>query len=203
MIDWRVLTFTSLLSVLTGIIFGLLPFLQSRRISPIDSLKQGGIAASPRTNPECGVALIVGQVAVALVLLTGAGLMTKSLWKLTQVSPGFQTEHILTARLSLPPGYTNGNAYGTGKHPRISLFQQALLDRVRRIPGVQSAAFHLLSTTWRESTVRGPLILQGRPAKPPGVFDVASYRPVSAGYFDTMHIPVLRGRRFDAGDTAG
>jgi predicted permease len=200
MVDWRVLTFTSLLSVLTGIIFGLLPFLQSRRISPIDSLKQGGRSIA---TDQSGLrsALIVGQVAVALVLLTGAGLMTKSLWKLTQVSPGFQTEHILTARLSLPPGYTNGNAYGTGKHPRISLFQQALLDRVRRIPGVQSAAFvSYLPMAGADST--WAFDIQGRPPKPPGVFDVASYRPVSPEYFDTMHIPVLRGRRFDAGDTA-
>jgi putative ABC transport system permease protein len=200
MIDWRVLAFTSLLSVLTGIIFGLLPFLQSSQINPIDSLKQGGRGIA---TDQSGLrsALIVGQVAVALVLLTGAGLMTKSLWKLTQVSPGFQTEHILTARLSLPPGYTNGNAYGTGKHPRISLFQQALLDRVRRIPGVQSAAFvSYLPMAGADST--WAFDIQGRPAKPPGVFDVASYRPVSPEYFDTMHIPVLRGRRFDAGDTA-
>jgi predicted permease len=201
MIDWRVLTFTSLLSVLTGIIFGLLPFLQSRWISPIDSLKQGGRGIA---TDQSGLrsALIVGQVAVALVLLTGAGLMTKSLWKLTRGSPGFQAENILTARLSLPPSYTNGNAYGTGKHPRISLFQQALLDRVRRIPGVQSAAFvSYLPMAGADST--WAFDIQGRPAKPPGVFDVASYRPVSAGYFDTMRIPMLRGRRFDAGDTAG
>ena len=199
-VDWRVLTFTSLLSVLTGIIFGLLPFLQSRRISPMDSLKQGGRGIA---TDQSGLrsALIVGQVAVALVLLTGAGLMTKSLWELMQVSPGFQTEHILTARLSLPPGYANGNAYGTGKHPRISLFQQALLDRVRRIPGVQSAAFvSYLPMGGADST--WAFDIKGRPPKPPGVFDVASYRPVSAAYFDTMHIPVLRGRRFDTEDTA-
>jgi predicted permease len=102
----------------------------------------------------------------------------------------------------LPPGYTNGNAYGTGKHPRISLFQQALLDRVRRIPGVQSAAFvSYLPMAGADST--WAFNIQGRPPKPPGVFDVASYRPVSPEYFDTMHIAVLRGRRFDAGDTAG
>ncbi|MGC2404227.1 MAG: ABC transporter permease, partial [Acidobacteriaceae bacterium] len=116
MVDWRVLTFAGLLSVSTGIVFGLLPFLQSRRISPNDSMKQGGRGMATDQSGRRS-ALIVGQVAVALVLLTGAGLMTKSLWELTQVSPGFQTENILTARLSLPPGYTNGNVYGTGKHP--------------------------------------------------------------------------------------
>jgi len=199
MVDWRVLSFASLLSVLTAIVFGLLPFLQSRRISPNDSLKQGGRGIVTDQSGLRG-ALIVGQVAVALVLLSGAGLMTKSLWELTQVSPGFQTENILTARLSLPPGYTNGNVYGTGKHPRISLFQQALLDRVRPIPGVQSAAFATyLPMTGADSS--WAFDVQGRPPKPPGVFDVANYRPVTAGYFDTMRIPVLRGRGFDAGDT--
>jgi predicted permease len=199
MVDWRVLIFASLLSVFTGIVFGLLPFLQSRRISPNDSLKQGGRSIATDQSKLRG-ALVVGQVAVALVLLSGAGLMTKSLWELTQVSPGFQTENILTARVSLPPGYTNGNVYGTGKHPHIALFQQTLLDRVRRIPGVQSAAFvSYLPMGGADST--WAFDIQGRPAKPPGVFDVASYRPVSAGYFDTMHIPMLRGRGFDAGDT--
>jgi len=198
MVDWRVLTFTSLLSVSTGIVFGLLPFLQSRRITPNDCLKQGGrgIATS-----QFGLrsALIVGQVAVALVLLTGTGLMTKSLWELTRVSPGFQTESILTARLSLPPNYTNANVFGTGKHPRISLFQQALLDRVKRIPGVQSVAFaSYLPMTGVDNS--WAFYIEGRPPRPQGVFDVANYRPVSTGYFDTMRVPVLRGRGFDPGD---
>ena len=198
-VDWRVLTFTSLLSVLTGIVFGLLPFFQSRRISPNDSLKQGGRGVATDQS-RIRSALIVGQVAVALVLLTGAGLMTKSLWELTRVSPGFQTENILTARISLPPDYTNGNVFGTAKHPRISIFQQELLDRVRRIPGVRSAAFaSYLPMTGADSS--WAFYVQGRPPKPTGVFDVTNYRPVSAGYFDAMQIPVLRGRGFDSDDT--
>lgn len=83
----------------------------------------------------------MGQVAVSLILLIGAGLMTKSLWNLMRVSPGFQTEHVLTARLSLPPQYLNGYRFGTGEHRRISCYQQQLLERVRTIPGVQFAAF--------------------------------------------------------------
>ncbi len=83
----------------------------------------------------------MGQIAIALILLIGAGLMTKSLWTLLQVSPGFQTEHILTARLSLPPQYLNGYKFETGEHRRISAFQRDLLERVRNIPGVKSAAF--------------------------------------------------------------
>jgi putative ABC transport system permease protein len=197
-VDWRVLIFTSLLTLLTGVLFGLVPLHQTRRISADESLKQGGRAVIADQS-RLRSALIVGQVAIALVLLTGAGLMTKSLWMLLRVSPGFQTEHILTARLSLPSQYTNGMVFGTGQHRRISQFQRELLERVRGIPGVQSAAFAAYlplggtDNSWAFD-------IDGRPAKPPGVFDLTNYRPVSAGYFETIGIPVQRGRGFDPGD---
>ncbi len=197
-IDGRVLAFTTLLSLITGIVFGIVPWLQAQRVSASGSLKTGNrgvIAGFSRLRNG----LIVGQIAIASILLIGAGLMTKSLWTLLQVSPGFQTEHVLTARLSLPPQYLNGYKFGTGEHRRISAFQQDLLERVRNIPAVQSAAFTAylpLSGTdnyWAFD-------IEGRPAKPPGVYDLMKYRPVSADYFKTMGIPVLRGRAFDARD---
>jgi putative ABC transport system permease protein len=197
-VDGRVLAFTSLVALITGIVFGLVPLFQTWRASASDALKQTGrgIAAS---QSRLRGALIVGQVALALVLLTGAGLMTKSLWALLRVSPGFQTGHILTARLSLPPQYTNGYKYGTGQHRQISALQRELLRRVRDIPGVESAAFaSYLPLSGTESS--WAFNIEGRPAKPPGVFDVTNYRPVSAGYFETMGIPVRRGRGFDSTD---
>ena len=198
-VDWRVLVFTSLLSVLTGILFGLVPLRQSRGVSANDSLKGGGRSITADQS-RMRSALIVGQVAVAIVLLTGAGLMMKSLWNLTRVSPGFEADHILTARLSLPPQYTNGYIFGTGKHPRISLFQREVYRRVSEIPGVKSTAFTSylpmsgVDNSW-------DFYIQGRPPQPPGVNDVMNYRPVSAGYFETMGIPILRGRGFDRNDT--
>jgi putative ABC transport system permease protein len=197
-VDWRVLTFTSLLSILTGIVFGLVPLHQSRRVSANESLKQGGrsvVSDQSRMRSP----LIVGQVAVALVLLTGAGLMTKSLWELMHVSPGFQTEHILTARLSLPPQYTNGYKYGMGQHREITTFQRKLLDRIREIPGVQSAAFTSNLPLSGVDNSRS-FDIEGRPLKPAGAFDLTKYRPVSAGYFETIGIPIERGRGFEAGD---
>jgi predicted permease len=197
-VDGRVLAFTSLISVFTGILFGLLPLLQSRQANANDSLKQSGRSIATGQSPLRS-ALIIGQVAVALVLLIGAGLMTKSLWTLLRVSPGFQTEHILTARLSLPPHYLNGYKFGTGEHRLISAFQRELLERVRNIPGVQSAAFTAylpLSGTDNDWAFD----IEGRPAKPAGVYDLMKYRPVSADYFKTMGIPVLRGRAFDLRD---
>jgi putative ABC transport system permease protein len=139
-------------------------------------------------------------VAIAVVLLAGAGVTTKSLWRLLQVSPGFQTEHILTARLSLPPEYTSANVFGTGQHPRITLFQRELLERVQEIPGVRSASFTAylplsgVDNSWA-------FYIEGRPENPPGVYDVTNYRPVSADYFKTVGIPILRGRSFAPGDT--
>ena len=198
-VDWRVLAFTSLVSLMTGIVFGLVPLIQSRRAGAHDSLKQSGrTVASGQSRLRS--ALIVGQIAIALVLLTGAGLMTKSFWRLLQVSPGFQTEHILTARLSLPPQYTNGNVFGTGQHRRISAFQRKVLEGVRIIPGVQSAAFTAylplsgIENSWAFD-------IEGRPAKAPGVYEIANYRPVSPGYFETIGIPIQHGRGFDVRDS--
>jgi putative ABC transport system permease protein len=185
-VDGRVPAFTSLVALITGIVFGLVPLFQTWRASANDSLKQSGRGMTAGQSRLRG-ARIVGQVAVALVLLSGAGLMTKSLWTLLRVSPGFQTGHILTARLSLPPRYANGYRFGSGQHRQISAFQRELLERVRRIPALQSAAFTAylpLSGTdnyWAFN-------IEGRPPKPVGVYDTTNYRPVSAGYFETIGI---------------
>jgi putative ABC transport system permease protein len=192
-VDGRVLIFTSAVALFTGLLFGLAPVFHDR-----GSLRQSGRGVIAGPSRLRG-ALIVGQVAIALVLLTGAGLMAKSLWKLMQVPPGFRTEHVLTARLSLPPQYTNGYKFGTGAHREISAFQQRLLDRVQAIPGVESAAFTAyLPLSGSDNS--WAFFVEGRPPKPPGEFDVTSYRPVGAGYFEAIGIPVKRGRGFAAAD---
>jgi len=191
-VDGRVLAFTTLITLATGIVFGLVPMVQS----PGVRLNARGV--SPGQSRLRG-ALIVGQVSLALVLLAGAGLMIKSLRALLQVSPGFQTTHILTARLSLPPRYANGYRFGTGQHRRISVFQRELADRVRAIPGVRSAGFTsylpLAGTNNNWS-----FFIEGRPPNPPGVYDSTDYRPVTAGYIETIGIPIRRGRSFEARD---
>jgi putative ABC transport system permease protein len=196
-VDGRVLLFTSLIVCITGIAFGLVPLFQSQRTHASNSLRGGRAVATGQSRLRS--ALIVGQVAIALVLLAAAGLMARSFWNLVRVSPGFTTAHILTARLSLPPQYTNDYKFGTGLHRRISAFQQQLLERVRDIPGVQSAAFTAylpLSGTDNSWAID----IEGRPPKPPGVFDETNYRPVSAGYFETIGMPIERGRSFQPAD---
>jgi putative ABC transport system permease protein len=191
-VDGRVLAFTTFLALATGILFGLVPPIQSRAAR----LNARGVASG---QSRVRGALTVGQIALALVLLAGAGLMTKSLRALLRVSPGFQTAHILTARFSLPPRYAHGYQFGTGRHREISVFQRDLTDRVRAIPGVESSAFSAylpLSGTFNDWA----FFIEGRPPKPQGVFDLTDYRPVTAGYFETMGIPVIRGRSFTRQD---
>jgi putative ABC transport system permease protein len=192
LIDGRVLVFTTLITLATGILFGLVPLVQSRGVK----LNARGVSSG---QSPVRSALIVGQVSLALVLLAGAGLMTKSLRALLQVSPGFETAHILTARFSLPPRYANGNKFGTATHREISAFERELADRVRNIPGVESLGFasHLplagTNNNWS-------FFIEDRPPNPPGVFDSTDYRPVTAGYFEAIGIPVKRGRSFEARD---
>jgi putative ABC transport system permease protein len=191
-IDTGVILFTGLVSLATGIVFGLTPLAQVRRVNANESLKQGTRVAGG-VQPRLRSALAAAQIALAFVLLTGAGLMAKSFWTLMHVAPGFRTEHILTARLSLPMSH-----YPDAR--RIAAFQRDLLERVRSAPGVQSAglAGHLpLSGTDNNWSFD----IEGRPPRPQGADNVAGYRPVSPGYFETLAIPLLRGRGFTPADT--
>ena len=192
-VDGRVLIFTTVAGLLAGLLFGLAPALHAGK-----ALRQTGrgiIAGNFRLRG----ALVVGQVAIALILLAGAGLMARSLWNLLEVPPGFSTQSLLTARLSLPPQYLNGSPFGTGMHREISAFEQRVLDRVHSIPGVDAAAFTAYLPMSGEDNMWA-FFVKGRPPKPPGEFDVTHYRPVGPGYFETIGIPLRRGRTFTPAD---
>jgi putative ABC transport system permease protein len=192
-VDVRVLAFTGLISLVTGILFGLAPMFLTRQVNTNDSLKEsartaGGIQSRLRSG------LVVGQMAIALVLLIGAGLMARSFWSLLHVSPGFRTEHILTARLSL-----SGSRYPDAR--RIASFQRELLERVRNMPGVQSTGLTAYLPLSGSDNAWG-FVIEGRPALRTGEYNMAKYRPASPGYFETIGIPLLRGRGFDSADNA-
>ena len=191
-VDGRVLAFTLLLTLFTGVLFGLVPLAQSRGVS----LNARGVAGG---QSRLRSVLIVAQVAIALVLLVGAGLMMRSLQSLLEVSPGFRTDHLLTARFSLPPRYTKGYKFGLGLHREIGAFQRAMLGRVRALPGVQAAGF--TSYLPLGGTDNGwSFFIEGRPPLPQGVYDSTGYRPITAGYFEAIGIPVIRGRGITALD---
>jgi predicted permease len=192
-VDTRMLIFTAVISLVTGILFGLGPLFATWRENAGESLKQNNrFASGIQTRLRSGLA--VGQIAVAIILLIGAGLMAKSLWALMRVAPGFRSENILTARLSLP----------RSRYPddrKIAALEGEVLESLRGRPGVQSAGFATyvplsgLDNEWS-------FLIEGRPPLPVGTHNVAEYRPVSAGYFETIGIPLLRGRMFTQADTA-
>jgi predicted permease len=190
--DLRVLAFTAVISLATGIFFGLAPLVGMRRVTAGESLKQSARVVGASHSRLRNV-LAVAQMSIAIILLIGAGLMAKSLWALMHVSPGFREDRILTARLSLPPRYSDNR--------RIVAFERELLESLRRRPGVQSAGLARYLPFGGLDNYSS-FIIEGRPPLPVGMYNPAEYRPASAGYFETIGIPVLRGRSFRPADTA-
>jgi putative ABC transport system permease protein len=191
--DVRMLVFTAVISLTTGVFFGLGPLVGTTRISAGESLKQS-LRVAGASHSRLRNALAVAQISIAITLLIGAGLMAKSFWALTQVAPGFRADSILTARLSLP-----GSRYPDNR--RIAAFERELLETLMRKPGVQSAGLTTylplsgLDNGWS-------FVIEGRPPLPVGMHNMAKYRPASTGYFETIGIPLLRGRSFAPADTA-
>jgi putative ABC transport system permease protein len=172
--DARMLMFTAVISLATGILFGLGPLIGTRRITAGESLKQSHrIAGASHRDLRNGLA--VAQISIAIVLLIGAGLMAKSFSALTHVAPGFRSNSILTARLSLL----------RSRYPddrRIAAFERELLETLMRKPGVQSAGFATYLPL-NGSDNAWSFVIDGRPPLPVGMYDMAKYRPASAGYF--------------------
>jgi putative ABC transport system permease protein len=192
-VDTRMLIFTAVISLVTGILFGMGPLFATWRERAGESLRQNNrFASGIQTRLRSGLA--VAEIAVTIILLIGAGLMAKSFWALMRVEPGFRSENILTARLSLP-----GSRYPDNR--RIAALEGEVLESLRGRPGVQSAGFATyvpltgLDNDWA-------FLIEGRPPLPVGTHNMAKYRPVSAGYFETIGIPLLRGRSFTSEDTA-
>jgi len=182
-----------LISLVTGVFFGLGPVFGMRRMSAGNSLKQSN-RITGGTNSALRNGLAVAQIAITIVLLIGAGLMTKSFWALAHTAPGFRSEHVVTARLSLARSRYPDNR-------QIATFEQELLNRLQDRPGIQSAGF--TSYLPLSGSDNGwAFFIEGRPPLPVGVYNMAKYRPVSPGYFEAMEIPLLRKRWFTPADTA-
>jgi putative ABC transport system permease protein len=196
-INPAVLAFTVGISIVTGIAFGLFPAMQISGRQFTQGLKESGRTSSPRGHKRLRSALVVGEIAMSLTLLVGAGLLLKSFWRLIHVHPGFQTEHVITARLSLPqPAY---GAYGDPT--RRARFWQQLEEKIESLPGVEAVgATSELPLTGDHSD--NPFYIPGR-SYGPSQFDDAEFRQITTGYLSSMHIPLFAGRGFDAHDNAG
>jgi len=187
-----ILTFSFALSLLTGLIFGLAPALQSSKLDLNEALKEGGRQTSAGAGHRLRSAMVVTEIALAVVLLVGAGLMMKSLFRLLKTNVGFKTENVLTAFVILPPSKYNDSK------KQIN-FNDQLRERVQSLPGVIGAGTVNILPVNGGNTTR--FFVDGDPIPAPGDEIEANIRTVSDDYFTALGVPVLAGRAFDARDT--
>jgi putative ABC transport system permease protein len=191
-LDWRVLGFTLAITLLTGLIFGAVPALQTSRVDLNDTLKEGGRGNSGARSRARSL-LVVSEIAMSLVLLVGAGLMIRSFLRLRSVNIGLDAKNVLTATILLP------RAKYTEDDQRTAFYKQ-LMERVRSLPGVEAASatgtLPLGGNTWGRS-----LTVEGYPVLPVGQAPSIQHTVVTPGYFRTMGITLLAGRDFNDADT--
>jgi putative ABC transport system permease protein len=194
-VNRTVFIFTLAVSVLTGVLFGLVPALQASRSDLNEGLKESGRGGSdsPRRH-RLRASLVVAEVALSLVLLVGAGLMIRSFSRLLAVDPGFQADHVLTAFVSLP------NSKYQKREEQVAFFER-LLDRLRTVPGVAAAG--IISDLPLFGGSSTGFDVDGRPAALPGQRPMTDYRIISPDYFSAMGMKLLKGRAFSRFDADG
>ena len=194
-VDWVVLAFTVGLCLFTAVLFGLAPAITAARARFNETLKDGSRAGSSRSRAFMRSGLVVAEVALALVLLAGAGILLKSFAQLASVNPGFQTDNRLSAFTVLPqPKYADP--------ARMAEFFDRTTAELATAPGVESVALASIVPIGGSDELYS-IEFEGRPPLPPGQGVSALYYAVSPGYFDLMGIPVLKGRPFNDQDRPG
>jgi predicted permease len=192
-IDARVLGYTAVMALVTGVLFGLIPAWQTGHSGPLEALAGAGRIIAGSSVMRWRTALMLGQIALSALLLVGAGLMVKSLVRLNGVALGFDPTNVVAMRMTLPESrYPNGDA-------RLRFFA-SLEDRVAALPGVETVAFANnlpLRGGWSSG-----FRLEGEPAPPKG-YHGADFQAVSVGYFATLGIARSRGRLLERHDTTG
>ena len=188
--DIVVLSLTTLFSCACAFVFAIVPGLRASGISGQVTLRAG--RGATRSSSSLGRGLMMAEVAVATVLLSGAGLMVHTMFQLSRVDPGFDPHDLHTFSFSLTgPQWPD---------PRKQVFYDAVVERLRAVPGVENAAvsYSLLgSNWWNVFTIAGTSAAAGES----GEFPNAGMAPVTAGYFETLRIPLIKGRFFDRSDT--
>jgi predicted permease len=195
-IDPAVLAFTLVLAIFSGVVTGLAPVFSQAPTRLDESLKEGSSRTTePGSHHRLHRALVIAEVAVAMVLLAGSGLLIRSFVRMASLDPGFDPNGVLTLRIALP-----ARKYPTGQS-RAAFYSQ-LLERAAAIPGVQNAAIGtglpLIGTRGRAGTW-----VAGRPAPPPGGRPSIPEADISSNYFDALRIPLLGGRAFSDSDREG
>jgi predicted permease len=193
-LDSRVLFFTLGVSILTGLVFGLAPAFQTSNVNLHDTLKEGGRSGNAGIKRGVRNALVIVEIYFAVVLLVGAGLLIRSFVQLQQVSPGFQPHGVLAMQVSLPSSKYADPA-------QRAAFDRQMLEQVRAVAGVKNAA---TTTTLPMSGMNqsGSFRIEGKPVGPGQDSPHGDRWMPSDDYFQTMGIQLLKGRYFDAHDTA-
>jgi len=195
-VDLRLLGFTFLLSVISGIAFGLLPAFQASRTTLNSSLKEGGTRMSegPARRRSRNV-LVASEIALAQVLLVGGGLLILSYVRLSNVNPGFVSERVLSAKIA-----PSSKKYPDSKS-RAS-FYSSVLEKLANVPGVKSVGM-VMSLPLSGASMNRGFWVEGRRDPKPDENITMDYQIVSPGYFSTMEIPTVKGRSFTDTDTEG
>lgn len=191
-INLRVLAFSFVVSLLVGILFGLVPALRATRPNLQSLLKESGRTGTARGSQRLLKVLVVTEIAVALILVAGAALMLRSFQKLQSVDLGFEAAHLLTMETSLP-------ATRYPDRPSQVLFYTQLLEKLRALPGVEAAGVTTNHPFTEERRV-APFLIEDRPPTRENDFFHTNHRVVSPGYLETMGMPLLQGRTITEAD---
>jgi putative ABC transport system permease protein len=193
-IDGRVLAFTFLIAILTGIIFGLAPALQASKTELNETLKEGARGSTGGINRQrVRSLLVISEVALTVLLLIGAGLMLKSFYSLQRVNPGFNPANTLTMMINLPVSkYADDH--------QVQAFFEQVLNRVSVLPGVQSAGTVTGLPLTTTSVIRLRFIVDAHPPASASEVPRANFRSISHDYFRAMGIPLVKGRSFTEQD---
>ena len=193
--DSKLLLFTLAISLLTSLVFGLAPAIDASKPNLNEALKEGGRSSGGGSGRNrLRNFLVIGEVALAVVLVTASGLMFRSFVRLQRVNPGFNPENLLTLEIELPEA-----AYRTEQQQRI--FQQQLLQRIRAVPGVRYAST-ADNVPFSGNAFNSSFMIEGRPIPAVTERPRAFYRVISPDYFSTMGIPFVRGHQFTDRDSA-
>jgi putative ABC transport system permease protein len=189
-LDIRVLAFTAVVSILTGLLFGVIPAMRGSRLDLLEGLKlRSHGSTAGRHDHRAGRLLVVAQVTIAMVVVISSGLMLRTVWNLYAIDPGFDTEERFTFGINL-------NSQKYSQVEARTAFLVAILERLRAIPGVRNvAATHRLPMTGNSGL---SVDIEGRAIPQPGQRPTVIYRSITPEYFNVTGIPLLRGRTFDS-----
>ena len=194
-VDWPIFLFASVIALGTGLLFALLPAWSTAQADSAESLREAGRGGTAGTSRHrLRSVLVVSELALALLLLTGAGLLIKGFWRLRSVDPGFKPDNLVTFQIQLPESRYK-------EIPKQTQFRQRVLDGLNALPGTQAAMVSEvpMSGAW----VYHNIAIDGQPPVAPGEEPEIDSRSVMGDYFRTMEIPLLAGRDFTSQDHDG